>query len=90
MKLLKAQEMLSMSFYFLRMPVTPVIRKPFQPEEVLAESMKKIYESAEELEIEEHLESDDDVESLLLTRSKRREQKLPRSVVLNLFAVKYP
>ena len=39
-------------------------------EEVLAKSIKKIYEPAGELEVEENLESDDEVEPLLPTRSK--------------------
>ena len=40
--------------------------------------MEAIYEPAGELEIEENLESDDEVEPLLPTRSKRRRKKLPR------------
>ena len=41
-------------------------------EEVLAESMEEIYEPAGELEIEENLESEDEVDPLLPTRSKQR------------------
>ena len=40
--------------------------------------MEEIYEPAGELEIEENLESDDEVEPFLPIRSKRRRQKLPR------------
>ena len=47
-------------------------------EEVLAESMEKIYESTGELEIEENLESDEEVELVLPICSKRRQQELPR------------
>ena len=47
-------------------------------EEVLAESIKKIYEPAGELEIEENLANDDEVEPLLPICSKRRRQELPR------------
>ena len=47
-------------------------------EEVLAGSMEEIYEPAGELEIQENLESDDEVEPLLLTRSKQRRQELHR------------
>ena len=46
-------------------------------EEVLAESMEEIYKPAGELEIEENLESDDEVKPLLPICSKRR-QELPR------------
>ena len=46
-------------------------------EEVLAESMEETYEPRGELEIEENLESDDEIEPLLPTRSKRRRQELP-------------
>ena len=45
-------------------------------EEVLAESIEEIYEPAGELEIEENLESDDEVEPSI--RSKRRRQELLR------------
>ena len=47
-------------------------------EEVLAESMEEIYEPAGELEIEENLESDDEVEPLLPICGKRRQHELPR------------
>ena len=45
-------------------------------EEVSAESIKEIYEPAEELEIEEDLESDDEAELLLPICTKRRRQEL--------------
>ena len=41
-------------------------------EEVLAENMEKIYEPARELEVEEDLESNDEVELPLPTRTKKR------------------
>ena len=41
-------------------------------EEVSGESIEEIYEPAGELEIEEDLESDDEAELPLLTRTKRR------------------
>ena len=47
-------------------------------EDVLAESMEKIYEPAGELEIEENLESDDEVEPHLPICSKQRRLELPR------------
>ena len=58
------------------MLVTPVIRKAIQKS--LAESMEETYKPARELEIEENLASDDEVELLLPTRSKRRRQELPK------------
>ena len=47
-------------------------------EEVSAESIKKIYKPAGELEIEEDLESDHEVELPLPARTTRRRQELPR------------
>ena len=46
-------------------------------EEVLAESMKEIYEPTGELEIEKNFESDDEVEPFLPICSKQRRQELP-------------
>ena len=40
--------------------------------------MEEIYELAEELEIEEDLESDDEAELLLPIHTKRRHHKMPR------------
>ena len=47
-------------------------------EEVSTESMEKIFKPVGELEIEENLETDNEVELTLPTHTKRRRQELPR------------
>ena len=46
--------------------------------EVLTESMEKIFKPVGELEIEADLETDNEVELSLPTRTKRRRQEFPR------------